>query len=321
MKNILKPDLYHGQNKKTDFFEGWYFKVADKTGKAVFAFIPGISKARNPKYHHSFIQILDGTDRTYNYIRGQEKEFEYEENKFDITVFGNRFSESFMELDLDNGEKSVSGKLEFQNIKKWPEKKLRPGSMGYYNYLTFMECYSQVTVMDAEIKGSLKVDGRTIDFDGGKVYIEKNWGKEFPRSWIWVQSNSFKDREVSFTCSVGRVPLGPVTFSGFLVGLYIGKDFYEFTTMNRAKIEINRKERDVELKFKRKDLELVVSTESDLYDFILSMGPREGEMIPLVNECLNGKVKLKLIDKKKDKVIYEGKGDATGIEYGGELMF
>lgn len=320
-KTILNPDLYHGKHKKTNFFEGWYFKIADKSGKNVLALIPGISKAKDPIHHHSFIQILDGMDKTYNYVKGSESDFHYSEDAFDIDVFGNKFSENSIDIDIARKEKSVKGKLEFKNIKKWPDTLLNPGSMGYYNYLKFMECYSQVTVMDGDITGSLVVDEKQIDFDEGKIYIEKNWGKEFPRSWIWVQSNSFEDKSVAFTCSIGRVPLGPISFSGFLVGIYVKNDFYEFTTINRAKVQIKRNDEDVELVFSRKNYRLSVKTKSKKEDFLLCKGPREGKMVPLVNEALTGDVALELVDTASNKIIYKGTGKATGIEYGGELMF
>lgn len=319
LKTVWNPDLYHGESKRFNFFEGWYFKVVDRLGKNVFAFIPGISKGRDEAYHHSFVQILDGRDRSYNYIKGSENDFKYSREKFEIEVFGNRFSEKQIDLNLDNGEKSVSGTLEFRDILKWPSTKLSPGSMGYYNYLTFMECYSQVTAMDGNVRGSLKVDGEQIDFDGGKVYIEKNWGREFPVAWVWIQSNSFEETGVSFTCSIGRVPLGPVNFSGFLAGLYLDGEFYEFTKMNRAKMDIEKNGRDMTIRFRRKNLELKVKTESELEDFILCRGPRDGEMTPLVKECLNGTVELELIDRNLDKIIYKGKGIATGIEYSGDV--
>ncbi|MDS0524252.1 hypothetical protein NNC19_01090 [Clostridium sp. SHJSY1] len=46
--------------------------------------------------------------------------------------------------------------------------------MGFYNYLDFMECYSQVCAVDGYIRGKLYINEEEIDFTGGKVYVEKN---------------------------------------------------------------------------------------------------------------------------------------------------
>ena len=39
MKSIINPNLYHGKNKKTNFFESWYFKIVSKDKKNNFAII------------------------------------------------------------------------------------------------------------------------------------------------------------------------------------------------------------------------------------------------------------------------------------------
>lgn len=50
---------------------------------------------------------------------------------------------------------------------------------------------------------------------------------------------------------------------------------------------------------------------------MLCYGPKNGRMVPLVNETLNGRVKLKLINEKNGEIIFKGKGYCCGIEYGG----
>ncbi|EKY26723.1 hypothetical protein HMPREF0216_01908 [Clostridium celatum DSM 1785] len=41
--------------------------------------------------------------------------------------------------------------------------------MGFYNYLNFMECYSQVCALDGGIYGYLKLNNKEIDFTDGKM--------------------------------------------------------------------------------------------------------------------------------------------------------
>jgi undecaprenyl-diphosphatase len=36
---------YHGDGKRSPFFEGWYFKVVDRTTRHRYAIIPGISRS------------------------------------------------------------------------------------------------------------------------------------------------------------------------------------------------------------------------------------------------------------------------------------
>lgn len=319
-KQIRNPDLYHGAKKKIDFFEGWYFKICDKDNTNVFAFIPGISKGKSREHSHSFVQVLEGNNAAYSYIKYKENDFIFDENQFNIGVNGSTFSLEEISLDLIHKSKSIKGKLKFKNIKKWPDSLINPGSMGFYNYFWFMECYSQVCTVDGEIEGSLQVGKENIDFTGGKVYIEKNWGKAFPKSWIWIQSNSFKEEGVSFTCSIGRVPFIIGSFSGFLAALCVNDKWYPFTTINNSKMKIIMGENDVEILFRRKNLELEVKTISTKNKFMLCMGPKDGKMIPLVEENLKGEVYLELRDTKNLTILYKGTGKSTGIEYGGEMM-
>lgn len=316
LEKILNPDLYHGEGVKGDFFEGWYFKVSDKEGKNVFSIIPGIYKGKDEEASHSFIQILDGNKVKYNYVRFRRDDFNYLKNSFHIFIKGNVFSLDGINLNIKNDGIDVKGHLRFKDVIKWPGTIINPGSMGFYNYLSFMECYSQVSALDGKVDGYIKIDDKEFDFNGGKIYIEKNWGKKFPQSWIWVQSNNFDNGDVAFTCSIGRVPFLFGSFSGFLVGFILNGEFYKFTTMNRSKMEILRNGRDVVLSFINGNISLNVKTKSNEEDFMLCYGPTDDGMVPLVNEALNGVIEVEL--REKGELLYKGIGYATGIEYGGD---
>ncbi|MGL5750594.1 MAG: tocopherol cyclase family protein [Paraclostridium sp.] len=320
MNKIQKPDLYHGANKKSDFFEGWYFKVVDKNNLYKFAFIPGISLGKNLSEHHSFLQIVDSFSIKYNYLKFNKNKFKFNNEDFKVSVNSNEFSLDKIGLNLEYEDKSIKGTLNFENIVKWKDSIVNPGSMGFYNYLKFMECYSQVCALNGDIVGELEIDGKTVDFTGGKVYIEKNWGKSFPKSWVWIQSNSFKDSTVSVTCSLATIPFPIKDFRGFLIGVTIGDVFLSFTTINRSTLNLKSIGEDIELEVYRNDLKLILKTHTNKKDFVLCMGPKDGNMIPLVNETLNGKVEMVLINTKTNKVIFKGIGYSTGVEYGGELI-
>ena len=319
--SLRNPDLYHGAKKTKNFFEGWYFKIADKSGDNVLAFIPGISFGSDDKYSHSFLQIVNGINLKYDYLKYDTESFKYETNKLEIEVNKNKFSLDGFSLDIDEGGTKIYGDIIFKNVIKWPDTALNPGSMGFYNYLTFMECYSQVSALDIELSGNLNINGVDISFDNGKGYIEKNWGREFPYSWIWVQGNNFKQTHASITCSIGRVPFLSTTFKGFLIGLSIDDEFYEFTTTNRSKFKIVKTDIGVNIHCESKDhiLTIIVSTENS--SFMTLKGPRDGDMIPLVDESLSGVVSVELISKKDNSILFKDESNAAGVEYGGKQRF
>lgn len=319
--NLRKPDLYHGKNKTKNFFEGWYFKISDKSGKHVVAFIPGISMGSRPEFSHSFLQIVNGIDNHYDYIKYVPDSFKYSEDKLDIQVDKNQFSLDGFSLDVDFENTKISGSINFLEIFKWPDTLLNPGSMGFYNYLTFMECYSQVCALDISLSGSLNINGEEVSFENGKGYIEKNWGREFPYSWIWVQANNFSLKNASVTCSIGRVPFLTTTFKGFLIGLTIDGLFYEFTTMNRSKFNITKTDIGVDIDCQNKTHILKIRVETDKSTFMTLNGPRDGDMIPLVDESLSGIVSLTLISKEDNTILFKDKSSAAGVEYGGKQRF
>ena len=320
INNFVNPDLYHGWNKKRNFFEGWYFKLVDASTQQVFVFIPGIHLGKTKKHSHSFIQVLNGKEVNYRYLRFAPDEFITSRKKFQVSVKDNYFSLDHIKLNISESGINIKGTVNFKNILKWPDTLLNPGSMGFYNYIPSMQCYAQVCVMDMDLEGHLNIDGKDIDFSQGKGYIEKNWGKAFPYSWIWIQSNNFIHSKTSLSCSLAQIPFSFFSFRGFLIGLYANGTFYSFTTINRSKIQVQQSGSDVNIKVENKRFSLKIKTRTLSEKFMLLNGPRDGNMIPLVQENLQGEVKVILRDKEHNKTILEDKGFCAGIEYGGKQV-
>ena len=319
LKSFRHPDLYHGRLSK-NYFEGWYFKLVDREMKRAFAFIPGIFFSSIPQDGHAFIQIVDGMKKTYNYVRFSSEEFSASKNIFALNIAGNYFSINKLACKLDVVNTKISGELKFTNHVHWPDSLLNPGSMGFYNYIIRMQCYSQVCAMDFDLTGTLKINGELIDFNGGRGYIEKNWGSAFPYSWVWVQCNHFGSQRASLSCSLGHIPFPVSSFRGFLVGLYVGEKFYEFTTMNRSKVEVIQKGTDISLQLINHRHSLAIDCKTNSKDFILLHGPRGDQMIPLVQENLQGLVNITLQENSSGRTIYSDHGCCAGVEYGGDQM-
>lgn len=318
-KYIINPDIYHGTNKKNSFFEGWYFKLVDKNMNNVISIIPGIYLGKSNENSHSFIQILQGITANYSYKKFNKDEFSSNNNnEFDINVANSSFSLKRISLNINDDTCYINGIVSFKNLMKWPDSVINPGSMGYYNFIPHMQCYSQVSVMDMDLEGSLNINGSEINFSGGKGYIEKNWGSAFPYSWTWVQCNSFNNRKASISCSIGHIPFMLTSFRGFLIGLFVDDKFYKFTTINKSTLNIVQNALDVIITTENKKYKLIIETKTDRSAFMLCMGPRDDKMVPLVEENLKASVKVTLIDKLISKTIFCENGLCCGIEYGGD---
>lgn len=316
---IRNPDAYHGSNKKSNFFEGWYFKLVQPHTGHTYCFIPGVFISNKKASPHSFIQVIKGNEISFKYLKYKKDDFKASTSEFNLKVEGSSFSPYEMSLNINQQNEKIYGTLYFENIIKWPDSIINPGSMGFYNYLDFMQCYSQVCAVDGNIRGKLHVNDETVDFTGGKLYIEKNWGKTFPNSYIWLQGNSFQKGDGSVTCSIGNIPL-PVpfrSFTGFLIGIYAKGRFYKFTSINKAALSVNCENEKIVVEASNKDYVLKIEAFYKQDTFMDLCAPRDENMIPIARETLQGNLNVTLYNKKKSVIIFNDSCLSAGIEFSG----
>lgn len=320
IKQILNPDLYHGDNKKENCFEGWYFKISDIDNDLSMAFIPGIIKGHEG---HSFIQYVNGFEKQFSYFTFSKDDFKASKSEFNISIGKNNFSIKELKLDLRDENIKIKVDVNFSHIDKWPDSTINPGSMGFYNYLPFMECYSQVCAVNGYVSGAVEINDKKYILNKGKIYIEKNWGKKFPYSWFWMQSNCFS-KDISITCSIAHIPFPISSFRGFLIGLKFNNKFIKFTTINKSKLTTIKTDRDVRLVVTNKEYELTLESITNSSEFLLLHGPTGDKMQPFVKESITSKLHLVLRSFPEKKIVLEDTGIFAGIEYGGnfeELFF
>lgn len=314
---MLNPDLYHGK-VPWNRFEGWYYKFSFTDSS--FAFIPGIFHGDSGMEAHAFIQVLDGSSKIYDYIKFPAEDFKAESNPFRITIRDNVFSFSEVNVDLHGKSGRIMASFSLDERILWNNYGKSHRSMGFYNFLPAMECYSQVCAMHISVSGTAVINERIINCTDsalcGYGYIEKNWGKQFPLSWIWVQSNDFGYPGISLTASIGHIPFLFGSFRGFLVGFELDGRFYPFTSINNSQIFTRASGTDKIITLSNKSYCLEIVTESDPDNFVLCYGPKNGKMVPLVRETLSAMVHVTLTRQKNSEVIFKGTGKNAGIEYG-----
>ncbi len=318
MFKLNNPDIYHGHKKAINFFEGWYFKIVSLQKNFSMAIIPGISKGNALNSGFSFIQVLIGSIPKSYCIRYNLDSFSYDLKDFNISVDKNNFSFKSICLNIHTEELHLQGKLLIKKVIKWPSSLLSPGSMGYYNFIPKMECYSQVCVMDGEVSGTIVLNGEEIHCNDSVIYVEKNWGESFPLGWVWLQCNCFNNfKGTSLSCSIARIPIRITSFRGFLIGFCHEGTFYKFTTMNHSKLTMNRQKTQYTIEVKNKHNILSLTFTAPPSSFSKLYGPKNGTMIPLVDESLCGDIKLCLYTAD-GKLIFSSNGNHAGIEFGGD---
>ncbi|MDA3956106.1 tocopherol cyclase family protein [Oceanispirochaeta sp.] len=234
MKSFLNPAPFQGKFKRKFYFEGWYLKHVSSDKSRVLSFIPGVSLSREG--NHCFIQVIDGISGQTWYCSYPLESFEADRKHFSIRLGDSLFSQEGCRIRIDEKDLQVSGDLQYEQSLSFPRSFSNPGIMGWFSYIPGMECRHDVLSMNHFIKGELLFNQQKIDFTEGLGYIEKDWGWNFPSSYIWLQCNNFDEPDTSFMLAVALIPLGPICFTGFLGFFHNRGQTRVFGTWNRWRI-------------------------------------------------------------------------------------
>jgi hypothetical protein len=315
-KTLWRPEVYHGTGKKI-FFEGWFFKIVDHAKKNCYAFIPGISLGDDP---HAFIQILDGQTHQSDYRRFPMQDFKASSKKLEIQIGDNIFTETYFESNIETANRFISGRIDFDQLTSWPVKLISPGAMGWYAFVPFMECFHGVVSFDHVIQGTLSINGNKIEFDNGRGYIEKDWGRSFPSAYIWIQSNHFEQPGISLIVSVAKIPWLTGAFRGFIIGLLLDDKLYRFATYSGARLHYLRMN-DSLVELSVSDGKFLLSIEAVRSDCGLLHAPYKMNMLKRVSETLSSEVKIDLyqVNKNEKDLIFTGTGNPAGLDVNGRL--
>ena len=316
LRSIMTPAGYHGHGRRPPFFEGWYFKLVDATEQHRLAIIPGISLAPDSAKTHAFVQLLDGSSGRSAYREYEAKDFACPSQTLDLSIRSNRFTGQGITVDVDTPGFGVRGSVNFGPLTPWPVTLTSPGIMGWYGWMPFMECYHGVLSMDHSLAGRLAVDGREVDFTGGRGYIEKDWGRSFPSAWIWMQTNHFDEPGVSLSASVAIIPWIGRSFPGFIVGLLRGGRLHRFATYTGARLA-RLSFGDTEVSWTVRDREHELTMRATRSAGSLLRAPSTTAMDRRIAESLTAVVDITLTDVGSGRVVFTGRGRNAGLEVGG----
>ena len=317
ISKLFNPEVFQGKYKNKNYFEGWYYKIVDKNEKNSFAFIPGIAFDKEGK-SHSFIQIIDSLEYNTEYFKFPTSDFTYSETELDVMVEINRFTRNSIDIHLGEMKYPVEGNLTFHDIEAFPKKLTSPGIMGPFSFAPFMECYHGVVNIHHRIEGKLMINGKEVDFTDGYGYIEKDWGRSFPKWWVWMQCNHFKEKNNSLMFSIAKIPWIGYHFTGFLSFLKIKDEMYLFATYTGAKIKhLEYKDGIIDILVEDKKYSLSIKGEYKKSGVLKA--PKNGLMERKISESISSNVRVILKDKK-GRIIFEDYGENAGLEVVGKHL-
>ena len=246
-------------------FEGWYYK--QRAGEYMLAFIPGRAAGG------AFVQMIDSNGTR----RFSMPDFHV---KGDTVRTGDCvFSPEGVEVRLPG----VAGSLRYGETTP-----LRSNIMGPFAHLP-MQCSHGVVSMHHTVNGSVTIDGKTHVFQDGSGYAEKDRGRSFPRSYLWLQCNDFPI-PCSVMLSVAHIPFLGFSFTGCICALIFGGTEYRFATYRGVKILMPERDR-ISLRQGNLGLDLTVRPLKGGHPLL---APQDGQMTQTIRESCDAYLRLRL---------------------------
>ncbi|MDD2371162.1 MAG: tocopherol cyclase family protein [Firmicutes bacterium] len=303
LKKIRNQILKQVDSKRVGFFEGWYFKQVSLSLDVVVSFIPGFSTEEGNQ--HAFLQYILVKNNVVKsgYVKYPLSDFVYYEDPFTIELGSSFFSKDKMVINFDDNGFKIKGTILFGEFLDIGKSVYAPNIMGPFAYIPFMECYHGLVSLRHELSGALVIDGEDEVFDGGIGYIEKDWGKSFPKKYIWLQCNSFGSGSSLFL-SIADIPFGGFGFDGFIGVFHDGKREYRFGSYLRGGYKIvSLTEEVLEVELWRGPVRLFIRVSACGADSLIA--PVAGRMSLVIKEAVSAVVEYSFVNKKTGDVFEE----------------
>ncbi len=286
------------------FFEGWYFKHQNED--TVLAFIPGQSiDERGGK--HPFLQII-WNENSYTMDFPQEDCLIDRKNRR-IILGDNMFSPGGVKLDIHSNDMVIQGVIRYG-----PLSPIDYSIMGPFQLVPFMECRHEIISMSHSLMGSLRVNGKVLDFTGERGYIEGDRGRSFPRDYLWLQCNRFKE-EASVMVSIAHIPFIGYSFQGCICVIQHKGREYRFATYLGVKV-VCKRETAVILRQGEYSFKIFLSNRNRKKAARFShklLAPDQGKMVRSIKE--EHLLLARFLLYKKEELIFDLTSDHVSFEY------
>lgn len=227
------PFLPHQPSEPGPWFEGWYIRVTDHTAHRSFAVI-GASELKpnqNSKNFSGYLSVLiqDGEGRPTQSIESFPKKTALKK----YSRLGTSEEDGFVWSASEQGhitdqgiDVSIGDQVEVKaNFKKhnrhWDPYWNSWGPEGFGTFIKLIPLHWFVHSLDSPTVYQLKYkneDGHIVEHKSiGSAHIEKNWGKAFPKAWMWLQGYDVESG-ASLALAGGILSLGPFNIKTYLVG-------------------------------------------------------------------------------------------------------
>ncbi len=188
---------------KKNCFEGWYFRQQAKDFTC--AFIPAISYDEEGRMKGSLQVVLPHKAWTFYY--GHPVNINMKDSLF-VVLDKNVFTDGCIHLDIDEPDLRIKGDIYFDD-----EPAAKFHVMGPLDVLP-LPCKHKIWAMEQTLSGVLAINGKAVSFDGGKGYLEADYGRSFPDKYFWTHCNWFRRADLRITCAAAEMPVAGKFFRG-----------------------------------------------------------------------------------------------------------
>ena len=130
-------------------------------------------------------------------------------------------------------------------------------------------------------------------------YMEKDWGTGFPKEYVWLQVNDWKNSAVVF--SYATVPLLGKYAKGFFAVIHHEGQEYRFSSIEGSKLTDFQVTKDAFTATIVKN-ELRLHLEAKQFNPVALASPVHGEMKSHIKESLDGTLELRLDKNGKNMI-------------------
>ena len=225
-QTLYDPMQAHAFQSTGPWFEGWYTRITDfKTGVSIAVITTSalhqdqsLVNGQAPGYV-SIIVSTPASPKTLSYeaypktttLKNHGTDFRWSANGYGLS------SKAWTDVAVPG---SVRVQMKMRTRKRWSAVKDESGPESVLGSLPFVPLHWFVfnTNGAADYALDYTVNGKLVHIEGtGFVHQEKNWGKTFPKSWIWAQATS-DDGHSYVALAGGDLSVGPFTAHSYMVG-------------------------------------------------------------------------------------------------------
>lgn len=310
-------DGNHFDGVADPFYEGWYHKISLPRQHDAFFFIYGVVNPRPGSAYPSEAFVYCGRGSTLQTVY---RSFPVEQ-----------FSAATEFRDVRIGEKNRATAFRFAGELKddghwcrW-DVDLADGAawketMGWLTGQPNLETSWTVGTITARATGVIEFDGERFRFDDGLGYGDHNWGRIFPRQWIWLQANTFSEPATALAVSGGTVDVGGTETEAYMIGLWRHGQLTTFRTQDLDRIACQASPGNWRVVGEGEGRRIEIAASCDTGTFFHLLAPTEQGMRPRARESLLGQVEVTLFEQDGESApwqeVFFGVAPLSGVEIG-----